>query len=212
MTNSESDLLLESRKRRLKPRQLCYGIGKNDADFCIQLKIDGKCFQHRGYKTWKNIIQRCYSKESILKFPTYASCSVTDEWLNFSGFFKWWKANFREGWVVDKDLLHPGNKIYSPEHCLYVPEALNNFVISREAKRGNSTIGTAFDDRLGMYRASISLGKGRRQHLGTHKTEEDAYAAWLNAKLKLAEQFKPICDEIHPQLYDSLLTKIRSIK
>ncbi|EAY2107814.1 TPA: hypothetical protein NO409_001831 [Salmonella enterica] len=68
MTNSESDLLLESRKRRLKPRQLCYGIGKNDADFCIQLKIDGKCFQHRGYKTWKNTFSAATAKKASLNF------------------------------------------------------------------------------------------------------------------------------------------------
>lgn len=212
MNQFEMEAVLESRKKRQKPTSLTCCSGVNDSEFPIKAVVNGVMCTHRAYGTWKNILFRCFDQRTQLRFQTYRNCTIAEEWLRFSVFHKWWKENFREGWVVDKDLLYPGNKIYSPEHCLYVPEALNNFVISREAKRGSSTIGTAFDDRLGMYRASISLGKGRKQHLGTHKTEEEAYAAWLNAKLKLAEQFKPICDEIHPQLYDSLLTKIRSIK
>ncbi|HIC5947481.1 TPA: hypothetical protein ACW46Q_000444 [Salmonella enterica subsp. enterica serovar Nagoya] len=206
------ELVLEGRKRRQKQTKLTCGVGVNDCKFPLKSVVDGVLCTHRSYNTWKNILFRCFDPHTQSKFPTYIGCHVSDEWLYFSNFHKWWRANFREGWVVDKDLLFPGNKVYSPDRCLYIPEELNNFVISREAKRGTSPIGSTFDSAIGMYITTISIGKGKKVNIGVHKTAEEAYAAWLDAKLKLAERFKPVCDEIHPQLYDSLLTKIRSIK
>lgn len=203
---------MESKVRRQKQTKLTYGVGINDAPFPVTKKINGLTKGHRSYNTWRGIVSRCFNADTKAKFPTYAECTIADEWLYFSNFHKWWRANFREGWVVDKDLLFPGNKVYSPDRCLYIPEELNNFVISREAKRGPSPIGSTFDSAIGMYITTISIGKGKKVNIGVHKTAEEAYAAWLDAKLKLAERFKPVCDEIHPQLYDSLLTKIRSIK
>lgn len=34
---------------------------------------------------------------------------------------------------VDKDILHPGNKVYSPENCILLPQRINElfFVSSR---------------------------------------------------------------------------------
>ncbi|MBC1188495.1 AP2 domain-containing protein [Kluyvera sp. SCKS090646] len=212
MLSRDIDIMLEGKSRRQKQFVLAYGVGVNDCNFPVTSRVNGVLVTHRAFQTWKNILQRCLYAPTKQKYPTYADCSLGDEWIYFSNFHTWWKANFREGWVVDKDILFLGNKVYSPEYCLYVPEELNNFVISREAKRGGTAIGTTFDARVGLFRASISLGKGKKHHLGAHKTEDEAYSAWLNAKLKLAERFKPVCDEIHPQLYESLLTKIRSIK
>ena len=212
MKSKAIDTMLEGKKRRQKQAALTYGVGVNDCTFSVTSKMDGVHVTHRAYQTWRGILQRCFDAQTKEKYPTYADCSLGGEWVYFSNFHRWWKVNYRDGWVVDKDLLFPGNKVYSPQHCLYVPEELNNFVLSREAKRGLSPIGSTFDPLLGKYRTSISLGKGEKFHLGIHKTAEEAYSAWLTAKIKLAERFKPVCDEIHPQLYESLLTKIRSIR
>lgn len=212
MGSTATDIILESRKSRKKHRAPVHGVGIVDVRFSIRGKVDGKRVYHRAYKVWDSILQRCYYPPVQEKYPSYIGCYVSPEWLHFSVFLKWWKDNFREGWEIDKDLLVPGNKLYSPETCLFVPNDLNSFVISRDAKRGPCPIGSTFDHKYGLYKTSISIGKGKKFHLGRHKTAEEAYAAWLDAKLKLAERFKPVCDEIHPQLYDSLLTKIRSIK
>ncbi|MGM8836129.1 hypothetical protein ACS6JN_25010 [Enterobacter hormaechei subsp. steigerwaltii] len=212
MGSAATDIILESKRSRKKNKRPVHGVGIIDVPFSVRGTVDGKKIYHRAFKVWNSILQRCYYPPIQAKYPSYIGCSVSPEWLLFSGFLTWWKANFHEGWEIDKDLLFPGNKIYSPDKCLFVPCDLNSFVISREAKRGPSPIGSTFDARYGVYRTTISLGKGQKHYLGSFACPDEAYAAWLSAKLKLAERFKPICDEIHPQLYDSLLTKIRLIK
>ena len=41
------------------------------------------------YKTWHNMIIRCYSNNYHQKEPSYKECSVCEEWLNFQNFAKW---------------------------------------------------------------------------------------------------------------------------
>src|SRR5690554_2242867 len=71
---------------------MVYGIGiyeKGKYDTIKDLKA---------YRLWKSILQRCYSKKSIAKFPTYRGCKVCDEWIYFQNFAKWFYENYIEGY------------------------------------------------------------------------------------------------------------------
>lgn len=57
------------------------------------------------YKTWHNMIIRCYSNDYHQREPSYKECSVCEEWLNFQNFAKWWHINYLEEGDLDKDLL-----------------------------------------------------------------------------------------------------------
>ncbi|KZQ44719.1 hypothetical protein A3N43_16675 [Klebsiella aerogenes] len=59
--------------------------------------------------------------------------------------------------------------------------------------------------------AEVNSREGRRLFLGSFKTPDEAYEAWLFAKLSIAESFKETCDEIHPRLYSGLISKIKSM-
>ena len=70
------------------------------------------------YMKWHGMLQRCHSVAYIKKKknPTYKDCWACDEWLLFSNFKAWMRAQEWEGKHIDKDLLITGNKKkYSPE-------------------------------------------------------------------------------------------------
>ena len=80
--------------------------------------INGK--NTKPYKTWCGMLERCYSDKYQAKYPTYIGCSVDPIWHNFQNFTKWFDKNYIEGYYLDKDIKVEGNKIYSPENCLFV--------------------------------------------------------------------------------------------
>ena len=53
------------------------------------------------------MLSRCYKPHTEQLEHSYAGCTVAEEWLRFSNFLAFWKENYRDGYVLDKDLLHP---------------------------------------------------------------------------------------------------------
>ena len=72
------------------------------------------------YRKWSDMLMRCYSEKYLTKYPTYKGCSVCKEWLNFQTFAAWGEVNWIEGYDLDKDIKVEGNRIYSPESCMFV--------------------------------------------------------------------------------------------
>lgn len=85
----------------------------------------------KSYKVWSSMITRCYSKKYHKRQPTYKDCEVCKEWLCFENFEKWFNENYyeikNEKVCLDKDILVKNNKIYSPNTCCFVPQAINNY-------------------------------------------------------------------------------------
>ena len=84
----------------------------------------------RSYVTWKHMIERCYSENERYKNKSYYNCSVNTEWLCFANFEKWYESNYyevkNEKMHIDKDILKRGNREYSSNNCVIVPQTLNN--------------------------------------------------------------------------------------
>lgn len=107
-------------KDRLLPNVFGVGfIGSGD-----QLSIE-KGIITEAYLVWRNMLQRCYSETFQKKRPTYKGCSVASEWHNFQVFALWFNENYIKGYNIDKDIKINGNKVYSPETCLFVTTAEN---------------------------------------------------------------------------------------
>ena len=112
-------------------RTLKYGVGINDAQYQVQLRnTDNTLLTCPFYKVWSDMLKRCYSQTFLTKNPTYKGCYVCTPWLTFSNFRKWMETQAWKGKELDKDILIAGNKIYSPETCIYVPQWLNSFTIN----------------------------------------------------------------------------------
>lgn len=172
---------------------MIYNIGINDADYPVQIKeelpsTDGKRKQKLVwicpfYKTWKSMIVRCYSPKYQQKNPTYRDCTVCEEWLVFSKFKSWMEQQEWEFKHLDKDFIVAGNKLYSPETCIFIDQKLNKFLNDHSACRGDLPLGVCL--YRGKYQAQISVN-GKQVKLGFFDTAEQAHLAWKKEKNRLA--------------------------
>jgi hypothetical protein len=89
---------------------------------------------------------------------------------------------------LDKDIIVPGNRLYSPETCAFVLPATNSFVIASDAIRGAYPIGVHLYKHTGKYQALCkNLFTGKQEHLGYFLTQEEAHEAWRKRKHELAQ-------------------------
>lgn len=171
-----------------KPHRLIFGVGVNDADYVFRkgAVVDGKfknLFICPFYRVWNHMIERCYSEKYQSRKPTYIGCSVVDSWIYFSNFRRWMEDKPWHGNVIDKDLLVIGNKVYSPETCVFVPEKLNLFVTDNRACRGKFPIGVSVSKSGLKFRASCrNPFTGKREVLGYYTCPQEAHEAWRKRK------------------------------
>ena len=167
----------------------------------------------KAYACWESMLRRCYSKKFQEKRLTYKGCSVCEEWHNFQVFAEYYKGNYKEGSQLDKDLLLKGNKVYSQDTCVFVPSNINTFIIKCEARSGKCKVGVCL--RVGRkskpYMSKINNNTGKRLYLGYFSTEEEAYQAWLTAKLSQALEYKPEMDEIDLRIYPNVVEIIKEM-
>ena len=173
---------IPANKKSIANRKLVSGIGVNDADYMTNQIADGKQIRCPYYSRWFDMLTRCYSEKYHTKFPTYIGCTVCEEWLIFSNFKAWMKKRDWDGLQLDKDVLDPNNKIYSPETCVFISSALNKLLTDHAAKRGKYPQGVYYNKRNRKYKAQINVN-GKSKYLGYHLTPELAYEAYKSAKI-----------------------------
>jgi len=117
------------------------------------------------------MLARCYGGGH----PTYLDCEVDERWWNYQVFAAWFYDNYVEGFHLDKDLLVEGNRIYSPETCLFVTPQLNTLFW-----KGGHGVRRR---RGGSFRAVIKL-KGQKVKIGTYKTVQHAARVYRATKVK----------------------------
>jgi CRISPR/Cas system-associated endoribonuclease Cas2 len=143
--------------------KLVYGVGVNDLGYRVHVreelpKSGGKRIQKtvflcKYYEVWKDMLKRCYSEKYLERNPSYIGTSVCNEWLYATAFKKWMEKQDWQDKSLDKDIIVPGSKLYSPETCAFVLPATNLFVTARDACRGDYPIGVHLVKRTGKYKA-----------------------------------------------------------
>lgn len=132
------------------------------------------------------MIVRCYSSKYHSR-STYKDCYVQDEWKTFSNFRKWMEAQEWEGLHLEKDLLICGNKVYSPDTCVFVTQQVNGFLIDSVEFRGEWPIGVNWHKNVGKFIAQCNNPFTKKsEHLGVFDCPYEAHAAWLAKKLEHA--------------------------
>ena len=81
------------------------------------------------YACWQHMIERCYLEKKKDIHPSYYGISeISEEWQCYANFADWYDSHYyevNERLHLDKDILYKGNKIYSPHHCIFVPQRIN---------------------------------------------------------------------------------------
>lgn len=170
-----------------KKERLVCGIGINDADYFTQTRIEGKQTKCPFYETWSSMLKRCYSKKSLVYKPTYKDCTVCEEWLIFSAFKAWMEKQDWKGKSLDKDIMVQGNKIYSPENCIFVTADINKLFVKNDARRGLYKLGVSFHKRDKVFSANCSVNS-KSTHIGYYSTEDEAYEAYKLFKTNLIRE------------------------
>lgn len=157
------------------------------------------------YSVWKDILKRCYSEKNQEKQPTYIGCSIVENWHNFQSFAAWYEENYYEvdglKSALDKDILIKGNKVYSPETCVFVPQRINQLFVKNDISRGKLPLGVKYSLKGDRFVAGCG-----KKYLGTFDTPEKAFLAYKKSKEQLikqvAEEYK---NKIPNKLYDAML-------
>lgn len=164
----------------------------------------------RAYNVWAHMITRCYSHKSLERRPTYKGCSVAAEWHNYQNFAGWYQHNYTYGYELDKDLLVIGNKVYSPDTCVFVPSKLNSFLLCSTATKGEYPTGVSYYKQNNKYVSKCGDGEGGEKCLGYFNSPNEASIAWGNYKLLLALSMKPIMDGVDVRIYPNIVSVINS--
>ena len=165
------------------------------------------------YKIWRGVLRRCYDEKVHKKHPTYKDCIVCEEWHNFQNFAKWYEENYyqvnNEKMHLDKDILIKGNKIYSPQTCIFVPNKINTLFTKGDAVRGDLPIGVALDKRHNKYQSQCRTQNGSRKWLGYYNTSYEAFQVYKRFKESLVKQ---VADEYKPYIPQKLYEAMYNYK
>lgn len=168
----------------------------------------------KAYRCWRSMLQRCYDPYLLNKHLTYIDCYVCKEWRNFQNFAQWYYENVyncnNERMCLDKDILYKGNKIYSPETCVLVPERVNILFTRSDKIRGKYPIGVYYckrSDKLKVQCNVFENGKTKKIYLG-HFLLNKPFQAFYTYKAFKENYIKQVADEykelIPNKLYEAL--------
>ena len=181
-----------------------YGVGK--------YKSRENGIKTNAYKEWHNMFARCYGNYKKRNI-TYDDCIVCEEWHNFQNFAEWYEENYYEiegeKICLDKDILYKGNKIYSPQTCIFVPQRINILFIKSDKIRGDYPIGVVYNKRDDVFESWINKcsndNKKKQIYLGRYNTSEEAFRVYKIEKEKYIKQIADECKSYIPKkLYDAM--------
>lgn len=178
-----------------------FGVGINDADYVTQPWNGGQRTICPFMRCWRNLLLRCYTDRD----PTYADCSVCDEWLTFSKFKAWMEVQDWEEKELDKDLLFKGNRVYSPDTCLFVTHEVNCFILENTGVKTELPLGVHYNKVNRLYVAQMNSGSTIGRYIGSSRSVEEAAQMWLAAKKKRAEYLAD--KETCPRTAEALLKR-----
>lgn len=160
------------------------------------------------YTMWANMIKRCTPCTYIQDHhQSYIGCECDPSFIEYQNFAEWCQSQVGfgiEGYELDKDILIPGNKIYGPDTCVFVPKALNLLLVNNSPKHG-LPLGVTYIERDARYKARLSIN-GVQKNLGHFDSPSDAHKAYQTAKLNYIHVMaKNYQSSIDYRVYDALL-------
>ena len=184
-----------------------YGVGYL-GEGKYKVKENGEL--HKYYIIYRDMLKRCYDPKYQKKYPTYKGCKLEEYLLNFQHMCKWLEENYYEvpGEVMclDKDILCKGNKTYSRDKCIFVPERINLLFVKSDKTRGDNPIGTT-PNSSGNYMVQCNNGYGKLDYLGTYCTKEEAFRVYKEYKEKV---IKEVIDSYEGKIPEPFYSRLKT--
>lgn len=162
------------------------------------------------YQVWNSMKHRCYNAKYHERYPTYADCSMCEDWKDFQVFAKWFYDNYyeipNEKMCLDKDLLVKGNTVYSPETCVFIPQRINLLLTNRKLHRGELPLGVVFCKQTGKYMSHCKNEFGKFKTIGRYNSSQEAFHSYKAYKENVIRSVANTYKNVIPKsAYDSLM-------
>ena len=178
-------------------RKPVYGWGINDLPYTVkpwEVDENGKRVDPCPYyDRWIQVLKRTLSAKVKERRTCYTDAEICDRWQKASEFKAWietqiWEEPGRPDKLqLDKDILIPGNKLYSPETCAFVPRELNCVLIVIDNALGvPGVLQRFYKSGRERFVATITT-RDVRKDVGSYRTLIEAHAAWQLAKIERLE-------------------------
>jgi hypothetical protein len=133
------------------------------------------------------MIERCCVGNIYGKFSDkYDDVTCCREWLCYKTFADWYKENTydigNERLHLDKDIKYKGNTIYSPYHCIFVPQIINEQFKEFSGKQKTIDTDLPYTIRRTKTNANRYEVSYRGKYLKTCDTVEECIDIYLAAK------------------------------
>ena len=106
---------------------------------------------------------------------------------------------------LDKDILCKGNKVYSRENCIFVPQRINNLFTKNNKVRGKNPIGVT-ELPSGNYEAQCKDEYSKVIYLGTYSTKEEAFRVYKEYKERV---IKNVIDSYEGKIPEPFYSRLR---
>lgn len=199
-----------------------FGIGENDLGKRYNVKWNTEhkkvyidCihkYEYFAYTLWTKILLRITNTKN---YPNYTDCTIDKRWLSFANFVEdlskipgydlWLKNLGKDEIHLDKDIKNKGNREYSLDNCMFVPQRINYLFVKSDRKRGECPIGVYMHRK--KYQVAIK-SKGQVVTLGTFNNKHDAFLMYkFNKELIIQQMAKEMYNsgEIYTELYECLM-------
>lgn len=132
---------------------------------------------------WNALNKRCNSKNAVGKWRHYKLCK--NGFSGFDEFVEWSITQFGYRmrnvngslFHLDKDIISPGNTIYSPENCCFVSSRINNLIFTNFRKSSDLPVGVCKQLNCNTYTARANRD-GKLIQLGGFYDPMEAHHAW----------------------------------
>ena len=164
---------------------------------------------------YRNMYNRCYNERVHELQPNYIGCTICEEWLSLpdhntsqagrQAFYDWVNdGNFYEiegepTVQLDHDILVKGNRIYSPDTCVFVPASVNAMFGGFHGRDTEFPVGVEPTPN-GKFRTSL---RSIRDVFDTPEEAWRVYAEHQKAKVVAVADFYG--EKIPRKLYEAMI-------
>jgi hypothetical protein len=169
---------------------------KDESGLWVKTKfVLGVQIRTRSTTLWRTLSNKCDDNGNVQNIRQRCYAGVSNAFESYQEFTDWCQDQYGymrqelngRFWSLDKDVLVPGNRIYGPDTCLFVPFKVNNtFITPMTREKYTYPMGVYKDKERklsGSFYAGIrNTGNKNPTVLGKFDTEMEAHRAWQLAK------------------------------
>lgn len=175
------------------------------------------CHTTRSFQLYADVKQRTKPNLTSAR-KSYEGC--TNDFVDFQEFAEFCNTEFgftmrrsNRFWNLDKDILVKGNKSYSKDTCIFVPNDINTVFLNHQSSRGDYPLGVKLQNTGPNPLLSSYKDNGKNIYCGLFSDPLEAHRPWQQGKVKVLRGLAHREDiQGHFKLINALLERAQLIE